>query len=402
MNIWEKENNKIYDNVHFSTESKERILDELMKEIDKEFTDEDVKKEGNIDYTWENRRNEKMKKNNMEKLFKTTVAAAFAVAATGAILYGVNSYVNGNGKNAAKQVTTIEESMKETEQTTEKTTEQSVKGEDGYVKAESSDDIMFEKVGEGFYSFALEAGKEAVVGECTFKCDGNRGILIKRDEKSVNIGVKLDKDYDISEISVVTDGNTVYYDKEAEVYKYDISKDETSKVCTVPVENAENNGAFANIVSITENKILFNAGVGGWWCTEVFALDMNNDKVSKVSDGFIKFVEGDSILIQREFVSDVSPVPYDIYKIDGDKIEKVDTIIEKGLYADTVNGKYYFHEWNYDSMETYVVRCDLDGSNIERVADLTKGRPSEGEPGYLSEITDTYCVYYDVKYTYDK
>ena len=396
MKIWEKDNNKVYDNVHFSTESKERILDELMKEIDKEFDEEGVKKEGNVDRTWEIRRNEKMKKNNtMKKFMKTSVAAAFAVAASGAILWGVNNYVNsGNGKSVAKQIETTE-SVKETE----RDTEQETKKEVSYATIKGVEGEDLNKIGEGFYKFLIDCDKEVVVGDATFTCDRKKGVIVKNGDEFAEIGIKFDEESTIA-LDVITDGNVVYYNKGADIVKYDIKTKEKSKVCTIPVKNEEETGSFANVFAFAGDNIICNAGVNDWWCTEVFMFDQKTNKATKVSDGCAKFLEGDSLLIQRQFVSDVSPVPYDVYKIDGDKVEKTASIIESGLFNEKTDDKYYFFEFNYDNKETHLVRCNFDGSDVERVADLSKGRDDLYEIGAISGITDTYCIYNGVKFTY--
>ena len=409
MKIWENDNNKIYDNVHFSTESKERILYELMNEIDKKFDDEGVKKEGNVDYTWEIRRNEKMKKNiNMKKIMKTSVAAAFAVAASGAIILGVNSYVNSNkGNSTAKQIVTTEsvkETVKETEKITEQNTEQETKIETKkevtYAKVNGAKDDAVEKIGEGFYRLVLNCDDEVVVGDATFKCDKKKGAMVKKDGDFAEIGVKLSEEE--SELDVFTDGKVVYYDNEAKVFAYDIEAGKAEKVCSIPVKNEEESGSFARVCAFTGDKIIFNAGVGGWWCTEAFVYDKNTKEVSKISDGCVQDINGNNLLVQREYVTDVSPVPYDVYVLDGGKYVKLTTIIEKGNQIGSVNENYYFLEWNEDSLDTHIVRCNLSKGTVEQVLDLTKERKDQYDMGYVSEVTDTYCVYNDVKYTFNK
>ncbi|HAV90590.1 MAG TPA: hypothetical protein DCW44_04880 [Eubacterium sp.] len=112
MKIWENDNNEIYDNVHFSTESKERILDELMKKIDEEFVDEDINEEDNVDYTLKKRRNEKMKKKNLYgTMVRNVSVAAISIALSGALIFGALNHIkekNVSGKSPAMGKETIE------------------------------------------------------------------------------------------------------------------------------------------------------------------------------------------------------------------------------------------------------------------------------------------------------
>jgi len=138
MKIWENDNNEIYDNVHFSTESKERILDELMKKIDEEFVDEDINEEDNVDYTLKKRRNEKMKKKNLYgTMVRNVSVAAISIALSGALIFGALNHIkekNVSGKSPAMGKETIEvttdgvtkvvESTTEYESVTEEVTEE--------------------------------------------------------------------------------------------------------------------------------------------------------------------------------------------------------------------------------------------------------------------------------------
>ena len=138
MKIWENDNNEIYDNVHFSTESKERILDELMKKIDEEFVDEDINEEDNVDYTLKKRRNEKMKKKNLYgTMVRNVSVAAISIALSGALIFGALNHIkekNVSGKSPAMGKETIEvttdgvtkvvESTTEYESATEEVTEE--------------------------------------------------------------------------------------------------------------------------------------------------------------------------------------------------------------------------------------------------------------------------------------
>lgn len=407
MKIWENDNNKIYDNVHFSTESKGRILDELMKEIDKEFTDEGVKNTDNVDYTWESKRNEKMKKNNMERIFKTTVAAAFAVAASGAILYGVNRTVNNNRETGvAKQDTTIE-SMKETEQTTEysteQTTEQSVKGEDGYVKVEDVAGVEVRKIGEGFYHLRFDDETSIEVGDYTFGYNEKKGIIINGEDKDYDFNYK-DEYYEKMTLSIITDGRSVCYSKGMSIYLLDLETNKTSEVCKVPfAENNNSEGQCVGITNFVGDKILIQACIGGWWPNECYVYNKNTNEVSKFSDGSITDVEGECILVDTDFSTDIALDEYDIYSINGNEVKKINTI-PSCKFKEKVNDKYYFAEYDEETFGNYSLnRCNIDGSNYEKVVDFSKENRDMNESGFdIEKITDTYCICNGKKYSYDK
>ena len=126
MSTIKKDNKEIYDGIKLNTESKERIIDELVKKIESNSNDNiselDILRS-------ERMKNEKMKNDKMLGTIKTALVAFGSIAATLAIVVGVANYNIGSnkktvGKNVATESVTTRETV--TEKGTEKETETEV------------------------------------------------------------------------------------------------------------------------------------------------------------------------------------------------------------------------------------------------------------------------------------
>ena len=311
------------------------------------------------------------KNNNMKKFMKVTVAAAFAVAASGAILLGANSYLNSKkGISVAKESTTIE-SVKETEKK-------------NYANVKGDDAVIIEKAGSGFYRVQFTDEKVASIGDCTFKYDYKKGILIKDGSDFKELGFESDV--------IVTDGIIAYFNKGTDIYTFDLKTKEEKKFATVPIESIEEDDAFATVFGFTDSKIIVNGGTG-WVVREAYAIDKTTKESTKIPGGYVVGVDTNNLLVQSQFVTDVSPVAYDMYSVDGDKIEKVSSVVDNGSKIVNDEGVYYIQKWDYDSVDTKLIRCDLANAEVVQVADLTKARKSKSEIEFASDITNDSCVY---------
>ncbi|SKA67046.1 hypothetical protein SAMN02745111_01379 [Eubacterium uniforme] len=122
MSIIKNENKEIYDGIKLNTESKERIIDELVEKI--ESNSNNISELDGL--RRERMMNEKMKNDKMLGTIKTALVAFGSIAATLAIVVGVANYNNGSnkktvGKNVATESVTAIETV--TEKETEKETE---------------------------------------------------------------------------------------------------------------------------------------------------------------------------------------------------------------------------------------------------------------------------------------
>ena len=113
MSTIKKDNKEIYDGIKLNTESKERIIDELVNRIESNSNSNEKITE------LDQRRIEKMKRNEgIEKLVKVCAVACFSVLASGLVIAGVINFKNNNnGTKAAKGTVgeTVSETIKETD-----------------------------------------------------------------------------------------------------------------------------------------------------------------------------------------------------------------------------------------------------------------------------------------------
>ena len=125
MSKIKKDNKEIYDGIKLNTESKERIIDELVNRIESNSNEKITK----LDVLRsEKMKNEKMKNDKMLGTIKTALVAFGSIAATLAIVVGVANYNNNSNKKiAGKDVTT--ESVSTNETVTEKGTEKETETE---------------------------------------------------------------------------------------------------------------------------------------------------------------------------------------------------------------------------------------------------------------------------------
>ena len=101
-------------------------------------------------------------------------------------------------------------------------------------------------------------------------------------------------------------------------------------------------------------------------------------------------------MVQSQFVTDVSPVAYDMYSVDGDKIEKVSSVVDNGSKIVNDEGVYYIQKWDYDSVDTKLIRCDLANAEVVQVADLTKARKSKSEIEFAKSLNKEIIYYTDL------
>ena len=119
MSTIKNENKEIYDGIKLNTESKERIIDELVEKIESNSN--------NISELDGLRRERMMKNNKMEGTVKTALVAIGSIAATFAIIVGVANYNNSSKKISGKGM--VSESVTSRETITEKGTEKETEKE---------------------------------------------------------------------------------------------------------------------------------------------------------------------------------------------------------------------------------------------------------------------------------
>ena len=63
---------------------------------------------------------------------------------------------------------------------------------------------------------------------------------------------------------------------------------------------------------------------------------------------------------------------YTLYKIEDGKIKKEKTFIENGVFLKSIDRKFYYVQFDKKN-KTTLYRCNLDGSDVEKIAEY-KGK----------------------------
>ncbi|MCR5628699.1 hypothetical protein [Eubacterium sp.] len=197
MSTIKKENKEIYDGIKLNTESKERIIDELVEKIESNSS-------SNISEL-DRRRNEKMKRNEgIVKVFKVGAVACFSLLASGLIISSVMKYKNSNGNKVGKETSveisstdiketantnnqeTVNEEIKETQETVNETKDEF---DDFWKKVDYAMD--FELVKEPDYKNDVYLGDyEYKYSECDVDGDGKNDAVNLKLSSDTNGGVK--------------------------------------------------------------------------------------------------------------------------------------------------------------------------------------------------------------------
>ena len=358
---------------------------------------------------------ETKKENNAATIVKSAMAALCAVAVTGMVLYGVYSFA-GDGSigiekaGAGKEETTLMSADKIEDKVENKkiadklstktgnegqsvnTPSKSVSEEITYPDFECGEDIIVKKVGEGFLSIEFQSENTATVGGYSFKHNYEKGISLMDEEGNYNyLGSR--------ENVICTDGKQLYYAKNADVVVRDLKTGEEHVEFTVTPEIAEDyeGEPYAKIYCFVGDNV-YAGGYGDLYGEgKLYAYNKSTKDLKELFEGKIDYVDENYILVKKGFNQDVSGVPYEIYEVNGDDVELVAKPVKNGLYMDCVKDKIYFFEWNKECTEGYVVRCDSNGENIEKVLTITGDEVAGNTP---TQFTDKSCMFMGEKYEY--
>lgn len=426
MNYWKNGNNEIYDNLEFSTESQNRIVEEILK-----------KGSNGTDNLSEldSKRIERMKKKEYGDLFKKVVVASFSLLATGGIIAGVIEYnsKNSNNNQAIKNVTestqevSTDNLLKETEvenQTEEKETVE---------EKEIIDDVVNDKT---FYRL-------------NFDEDVNGGIVkvknfeFKREYDSANDEFSLvvrnvdeDGKYKVidtrkgpsSVSSIYTQGDKVYFDDEKGIKAYDLITSELDYIFDYSTDGSKMLGTNHTVCGATDDYLYFSTyayepipgviDIKDWGGVQYFsyAYNIKTKKITELGNRlFVDCISGDYYVMAEipDYNYDKPGYPYDspmhVVKINGDKLKEVKSLGERTYCNFTGEGVSYSEgnphkmffikfdktlEYGYTNLsEATIYTYDIDSNEIEKYATLSASKMGlKGKKIIIEEINDDYCV----------
>ena len=257
MNYWKNGNNEIYDNLEFSTESQNRIVEEILK-----------KGSNGTDNLSEldSKRIERMKKKEYGDLFKKVVVASFSLLATGGIIAGVIEYnsKNPNNNQAIKNVT---------ESTQEVSTDNLLKETEVENQTEEKETIKEKEIID-------DAVNDKTFYRLNFDEDVNGGIVkvknfeFKREYDSANDEFSLvvrnvdeDGKYKIidtrkgpsSVSSIYTQGDKVYFDDEKGIKAYDLITSELDFIFDYSTDGSKMLGTNLTVCGATDDYLYFSS-----------------------------------------------------------------------------------------------------------------------------------------------
>lgn len=244
MSVIKNENKEIYDGIKLNTESKGKIIDELVEKIESNSNDNISELDG---ARRERMNNDEMKKYKVLRTVKTALVAIGSIAATFAIVVGVANYNNSNKKMSRKNVVT--ESVKSNETLGETTSE--VSSEIDNAETQS----LIEEAN------AVEDDKK-FWDNCEYS--KNFEEISRPDYISEKKGYKGNFEFEYSECDIDGDGK-----KDVVNLKMDADKDETAKGTVV----VSINGKSTNTLEFDRVK------------QSDFQGDIRNCKLIKLWDG---------------------------------------------------------------------------------------------------------------------
>ena len=202
-------------------------------------------------------------------------------------------------------------------------------------------------------------------GKYSFAIEGNK-LMIK------SKGAMEFEQTDIH-LDAVTNGKVVYFTKGRKLKKLTLKTMRIKNVASVKKtkRNDKNSPDALFITNTYGNQIFLVRNSWGSWKDDTFSYNIKSGKVKKLFRGYIENVDGKYVVVYKDFGSDVHTSRYDIYKTTKNGVKKVKRLAKNGLFFGEFNGKLYYAEYTNNAFEKGVLcRCDVDGKNIEELAEV--------------------------------
>ena len=225
----------------------------------------------------------------------------------------------------------------------------------------------------------VNEGKGIVLGMAalmlmgTVFAGGATSVQAKTSEATKNSSsyeMSFDDDRDCN---VVSNGKVVYFTKGRKLKKLTLKTMRIKNVASVKKtkRNDKNSPDALFITNTYGNQIFLVRNSWGSWKDDTFSYNIKSGKVKKLFRGYIENVDGKYVVVYKDFGSDVHTSRYDIYKTTKNGVKKVKRLAKNGLFFGEFNGKLYYAEYTNNAFEKGVLcRCDVDGKNIEELAEV--------------------------------
>ena len=456
MNYWEKGKNQIYDNLEFSTESQNRIVEEILK---KGSNGTDSLSE------LDSKRVEKMKKKEYGDIFKKVTVASLSLIATGGIIAGVVAYSNGNNSSKKIAANAVVESteevssdliLKETEveettkmeETTEVEKETEVEEttelkETTEVK-ETTEEVVEEdyeegNVGKDFYylDFTNTPDKNTKVKGYEFKYEKNRSnntysLFVRKNggeyKKIDTIKSKFD------EFAFFAHGNKLFYPSDNGIKAYDVKTSKLEYVFDNTTDASQMDGERPWVYGATNNYLYFSTtshtqnaastDSEAWTGVQYYsyAFNMKTKKVTFLGNReFVDYIADDYYVMAEvpkyNYEDPGHPFERPLYvvKINGNVIKDVKLLGERAYcdffargvrYSEDNLHKIFFEKFEKklkngctDFTQSTLYTYDIDKNKVEKIATLSANKFGLNDI-FIEDVTDDYCVLLDDDISY--
>lgn len=230
-----------------------------------------------------------------------------------------------------------------------------------FLEMNSASNVMYKN--PDLKEFFIDAGMY-VIGDYVLKYDESELLYRNINESEYKkSGMKL-KDGCSRYIFCFYDNN-LYYDTNWEIRKVDLAANKNIKLYDIPRDKDN----YLSIANIFDDRVFIN--LDGEYQRGTLIYNIKTNKMEEnIEEEFIT-VEDNYVLTQKGNYM-IGGNSYTLYKIEDGKIKKEKTFIENGVFLKSIDRKFYYVQFDKKN-KTALYRCNLDGSDVEKIAEY-KGK----------------------------
>lgn len=167
-------------------------------------------------------------------------------------------------------------------------------------------------------------------------------------------------------------GKQAYYIKQNVLYKYDYAKQKQTKIKKIKITGDE----YYTISTIYGKQIFITKGSFDQWKLVTYSYNIGNGKWKKVkSDCDILAREGKYVVAAKDYQTDVSAHPLQLFKINGNGLKKVKTLSKYALGCEIKKGYIYYTSYTDQNMyKGSLYRCKLNGTKAKKLVTVSSAK----------------------------
>ena len=207
--------------------------------------------------------------------------------------------------------------------------------------------------------------------------------------------------------SVFSNGKYSYYmtkDSNANYYlikkTVKTGKTKTIKKFKMTGESAEWADSYS-VTAVYAGNVYICRTSESQWKKWTYVYNLKKGKViKKYANKEIIAVSGSSVVVQHEYVTDVSPTKQSLYKLTAKGMKKVKSLGNNVRQAEFVSGKLYYAVYpNADSGKltnmdkTVIYRINKNGKNKKKLCSYKVPSTYGGAGIYIQKYTKKYCIF---------